>query len=178
LIDDLLLLARADAGADELVSESFELWESIRSVCNEARVLAEASNIELNVETTTEVCVKADARALHRLLLILLDNAIKYTPQGGSVRISASANAGWAQVTVQDTGTGIAAEDLPHIFERFYRASKDRSRSNGGAGLGLAIALWIAAKHGGTITAESILGSGSTFVLSLPASSELLQKRQ
>ncbi len=179
LIDDLLLLARADAGAQELVSESFDLGESIRSVCTEAHVLAEARNIELIVETVaTEVCVKADARAIHRLLLILLDNAIKYTPHGGSVRISASADTDWARVTVQDTGTGIAEEDLPHIFERFYRASKDRSRSSGGSGLGLAIAQWIAAKHGGAITAESVPGSGSIFILRVPVSSEFIQNQR
>ena len=145
LIDDLLLLARADAGADELVSESFDLGESIRSVCIEARVLAEARNIELSAKAATGLYVKADARAIHRLLLILLYNAIKYTPHGGSVRISSRVETGWAHVTVQDTGTGIAEGDLPHIFECFYRASKDRSRINGGAGLGLAIAQWIAA---------------------------------
>ena len=178
LIDDLLLLARADAGADELVSEWFDLGESIRSVCTEARVLAEARNIELIAKAATGLYVKADARAIHRLLLILLDNAIKYTPHGGSVRISSRVETGWARVTVQDTGTGIAEEDLPHIFERFYRASKDRSRINGGSGLGLAIAQWIAAKHGGSIAAESVPGSGSTFILRLPVSSEFIQNQR
>ncbi len=178
LIEDLLLLARADAGADEWASEPFDLRQAIRNVCVEARVLADAGNIKLMAETSAEALVEADARAIHRLLLILLDNAIKHTGQGGSVRVSARVDGGWALAAVQDTGTGIAAQDLPHIFERFYRASKDRSRSNGGAGLGLAIAQWIAGQHGGMITAESVPGSGSTFILRLPISSGFSQNRR
>jgi signal transduction histidine kinase len=129
------------------------------------------------VEPLAEAVVNGDGQALHRLLLVLLDNAIKYTPPGGSVRVSMAVEDSQATVTVRDTGIGIAAEDLPHIFERFYRSSKDRSRRTGGAGLGLAIAHWIAGRHGGAITVESVLGFGSTFVLRLPVSSALIQNR-
>jgi signal transduction histidine kinase len=111
--------------------------------------------------------VRGDADALRRAICILLDNAIKFTPAGGEVRIAAHGQ-GDALVTVSDTGAGIAADDLPFIFERFYRASKDRSRSNGGAGLGLSIARWIITKHGGEIRVTSALGKGSTFSVFLP----------
>ncbi|MCX6602239.1 MAG: heavy metal sensor histidine kinase [Acidobacteria bacterium] len=178
LIDDLLLLARADAGKEEFAGEPLDLRESVRSVCAKVRVLAEARGIGLEEETSAEVRVQADGRAVHRVLLILLENAIQYTAEGGSIKVAATMEAGWARVTVRDTGVGIAAEDLPHIFERFYRASKDRSRRGGGVGLGLAIAEWIAARHGGTITVESVWGVGSTFILSLPVFSEFIQNQR
>jgi len=105
------------------------------------------------------------------LLLILLDNAIKYTPPGGSVTVglrieSRSGSAGVARISVVDTGIGIARADLPHVFERFYRA--DRARQTGGTGLGLAIGKWISEAHGGSITVESETGSGSIFTITLP----------
>ena len=168
LIEDLLLLARADAAADEIVYEPVDLAEAVRDACAEARVLAEAAKLDLSLETSAEAVVAGDSHALHRLLLALLDNAIKYTPPGGSVRVSMRVEASHALVMVNDTGIGITAEDLPHIFERFYRASKARSRRNGGAGLGLSIAQWIASRHGGAITVESTVGRGSTFFLKLP----------
>jgi heavy metal sensor kinase len=177
LIEDLLLLARADAGADDIVWEPVDLEEAVRDACGEARVLAAARSTDLVVEPLAEAVVNGDGQALHRLLLVLLDNAIKYTPPGGSVRVSMTVEDSQATVTVRDTGIGIAAEDLPHIFERFYRSSKDRSRRTGGAGLGLAIAQWIAGRHGGAIIVESVLGFGSTFVLRLPISSALIQNR-
>lgn len=176
LIEDLLLLARADAGADALAREPVDLAEAVRDACAEARVLADAKGISLELEAIDEPEVIGDSDALRRSLLILLDNAIHYTPKGGHVRVTVAAEAGHAVLSVRDTGIGIGPEDLPHVFERFYRASKDRSRQNGGAGLGLSIAHWIAARHGGTITAESSTGAGSTFVLRIPVSSSLTQK--
>ena len=177
MIDDLLLLARADAAADEIVHEPVNLAESVRDACADARVLAKVAKIDLSLESSAETIVNGDSSALHRLLLVLLDNAIKYTPPRGSVRVSLRVDDSEAVVTVSDTGIGISAEDLPHIFERFYRASKDRSRRNGGAGLGLSIAQWIASRHGGAIAVESTVGRGSKFLLRLPISSSLIQNR-
>ena len=119
-----------------------------------------------------EADVLGDADALRQLLLLLVDNAIKYTPAGGSITLGLNAEDDrtrglTARISVVDTGVGIPAADLPHIFERFYRA--DRARQSGGTGLGLAIGKWIAEAHGGTITVESSPGNGSIFTVTLPA---------
>ena len=105
---------------------------------------------------------------LHRALLILIDNAAKYTPQGGSVKVRLEAHSKYAVASVSDTGMGIAKEDVAHIFDRFWRADKARSREHGGAGLGLSIAKWIVKMHGGSIDVESELGKGSVFHLRIP----------
>ena len=169
LIEDLMLLARVDAGADGIVFEPMDLADLVRESCAEAKVLAEAASVGLIADEFSECRIQGDDHALRRLMLILLDNAVKYTPPGGSVTVSVSVEAQAAVVEVRDTGIGIAAEDLPHVFERFYRAAKDRSRTTGGAGLGLSIAHWIAVRHGGEIRAESTLGAGSVFRVRLPA---------
>jgi two-component system sensor histidine kinase BaeS len=105
------------------------------------------------------------------LLLILLDNAIRHTLPGGEITVSADQTPTTIRISVTDTGEGIAADDLPHVFERFYRAGRSRDRATGGTGLGLAIAQSIARLHGGEITAKSKLGIGSTFTVSLPRGS-------
>jgi signal transduction histidine kinase len=115
------------------------------------------------------VCVRADAIAIDRLLLILLDNAIKYTPEGGFCEIELLAAADEIQILIGDSGIGISEHELSLIFERSYRTDSARSRETGGAGLGLAIARWIVEMHGGTITAESQVGTGSLFRVRLPA---------
>ncbi|MBI3679472.1 MAG: two-component sensor histidine kinase, partial [Acidobacteria bacterium] len=114
--------------------------------------------------------VEADFQALRRLFLTLIDNAVKYTPAGGEVAVCLRTLDGFAVVEVQDSGIGISAEDLPHIFERFYRADKARSRAAGGAGLGLSIARWIARAHQGDIQVESAPDRGSNFRVRLPLS--------
>ncbi len=167
LIGDLLTLARSDAGQAELEFQLVDLAEIARAAVDEMRVISEAKELRMSVAAQTPCFVRGDADALRRAICILLDNAIKFTPAGGEVRIAAHGQ-GDALVTVSDTGAGIAADDLPFIFERFYRASKDRSRSNGGAGLGLSIARWIITKHGGEIRVTSALGKGSTFSVVLP----------
>jgi signal transduction histidine kinase len=112
--------------------------------------------------------VKGDRAKLRQLLLNILDNAIRYTPRGGEISVSVQAEGEMAVVSISDTGIGIPSEDLPHIFERFYRVDRARSRSEGGSGLGLAIAKHIAEIHGGRIEIESELGTGSTFRVYLP----------
>jgi len=144
-----------------------------QSACEDLRVLAEMAGITLIVNISQECTVLGDCRALRRLILILLDNAIKYSHRGGEVRLRVRLSAECAHpatiIEVRDHGAGIEPEHLPHIFDRFYRASKDRSRKIDEVGLGLSIAKVIACRHGGDIEVESIPGSGSIFRVLLPA---------
>ncbi|MBN9662210.1 MAG: heavy metal sensor histidine kinase [Acidobacteria bacterium] len=170
LIEDLMALTRADAGAAELLLEPVDLAEVIRDRCAEMQVLASSTAIILSTELPASCMVLGDANMLGRLFLILLDNAIRYTPASGLITVSLQSNpaAKTAVAVVRDTGIGITPEDLPHVFERFYRAAKDRSRETGGAGLGLAIAQWIARRHGGDLAVDSTVGVGSAFSLTCP----------
>jgi len=175
LIEQLMLLARADAAA-ELPSRSPVALPDIAAAAEaEAQVLAQAAGIRLHSDCASPLTALGDAPALRRLLLILLDNAVKYSPPGGQVwmRLERLDDHGSpaARFEVRDQGCGIAPEHLPHVFERFYRAAADRSRDAGGAGLGLAIAQAIARQHRGDLTIESRLGQGSTVRLVLPISS-------
>jgi heavy metal sensor kinase len=170
LVDSLLLLARADSGMDGLQFAPVDLCDLAHDACEQARTLAGPKQIDVHSEIPeSPIELSADEHALRRVLLILLDNAVKYTSPGGTVQLQAGIRDGDAFVTVTDSGIGITAEDLPHIFDRFWRADKVRSREMGGAGLGLSIARWITERHGGTITARSEVGSGSTFELCIAA---------
>jgi signal transduction histidine kinase len=165
LVADLLALARADAGVrlrQEMVDLDAVALEAFRSV----RALAHGQ--ELALDTLEPVQVIGDADRLKQLLLIVLDNALKYTPSGGHVTMGLRQCAGGGEITVRDTGVGIAAADLPRVFERFYRADLPHSRDAGGTGLGLPIARWIAEQHHGTIHIDSTPGQGTTVTVSLP----------
>lgn len=166
LISDLLLLARADAG-QRMEMGKVALDELVRDVHRQME--PQAGSVALQLGPVRRTTVKGNADWLKQLLLILVDNALKYTPRGGSVWISLDRSGDGAVLTVRDTGMGISPEDLPHVFERFYRADKARAREEGGAGLGLAIAKWIAEEHHGDLTVESELGRGTTFSLRLRA---------
>jgi heavy metal sensor kinase len=168
LIDDLLLLARADARTDRTLMERMDLSEVVRDACEEGRILADAAGVRFTSTIPSACATVGDPQALGRLFLILLDNAAKYTPAGGAVSVTMSVRDAIATIEIRDSGVGIAAHDLPHIFERFYRVAADRSRTTGGAGLGLAIAEWIATCHDGRILVESGLGAGSVFRVALP----------
>jgi heavy metal sensor kinase len=168
LIDDLLLLARADADADRPVMEPMDFAETVRETCDEGRILADASGVRFTADLPPACSAIGEPQALRRLFLILVDNAVKYTPAGGAVRVGMTVEGGRATIEVRDTGVGIAPADVPRIFERFYRVASDRSRQTGGVGLGLAIAHWIATCHGGTIVVESQPGAGSAFRVTLP----------
>jgi len=169
LIENLLTLARADAGAESLVFERVDLLTQARKAAEEARILATAKGIQISLGSSTgPFWVSADERALQRLFLIVLENALKYTPDGGVINIQLASAHGSATAEIRDSGIGISEEDLPHIFERFYRADQARSREPGGSGLGLAIALWIVEKHGGKIEVHSTQGNGSVFRLHFP----------
>ncbi|HVY66969.1 MAG TPA: heavy metal sensor histidine kinase [Gammaproteobacteria bacterium] len=169
LVENLLLIAKADSGAAELNKRSVDLVAAVREACTEAEVLARVKGLALTAELPdASLRVHGDRDALRRLFLILLDNAVKYTPAGGSLSVALRAQDGVVVGTVRDTGVGIPSEHLPHVFDRFYRVDRARSRIDGGAGLGLAIGRWIAEAHGGRILVESEAARGSSFHVHLP----------
>jgi len=169
LLENLLTLARADAGAAGLEMLPLDLNAHLRRAQEQGAVLAAGKSLSITLRTPDmPVWIRADEIAIHRLLLILIDNAVKYTPPGGHCEIALSQNRDHAHIAVKDSGIGIPESDLDFIFERFRRADRARSRETPGAGLGLAIARWITQMHGGTITAESTLGMGSVFHIHLP----------
>jgi signal transduction histidine kinase len=169
LIGDLLTLARADAGLGVAEQKPLELGAIAAEAVRHMDMLAETRGIRLRFEPATRpVMVCGDRSAMQRVFCILLDNAIKYTPPGGDVAVHV--NMEWANVVaeVRDQGVGIGPEDVPRIFERFYRADRARTRDSGGAGLGLSIARWIVQTHGGEIRVTSKPGEGSIFRVELP----------
>lgn len=175
LLESLLTLARADAGAAGLEMHPLDLNVFVRKAQEQAAVLAADKSLRLTLRTPeAPVWVRADAIAIHRLLLILLDNAVKYTPAGGQCELALTQTAELAHIAVTDTGIGISEGELESIFERFRRADQARSRETPGAGLGLAIARWITQMHGGMITAESKVGCGSVFRVQLPTAESVL----
>ncbi len=165
LVSDLLILARADEGF-KIQQEPVELDTILLDIYRQARVMAGGVKICLGNED--QALVTGDPDRLKQVLLNLVDNAIKYTPSGGEVTLSLERDADWVRVSVADTGIGIPAQDLPKIFDRFYRVDKARSREKGGSGLGLAIGKWIVEAHGGRIEVQSELGKGTTFTVWLP----------
>src|SRR5439155_2048087 len=167
LVGDLLLLAQADSGRLPLVETTVELGTLAWEVFKQAQVLAQ--EVELKLGVIEAVHVRGDEDRLKQLLLNLVTNAIKYTPAGGKVTIDVLNKDEVATIRVTDTGIGIPKEDLEHVFDRFYRVDKARSRQMGGTGLGLSIARWIAEAHGGKLWAESQIGQGSTFIVQLPS---------
>lgn len=170
LIENLLTLARADAGATDLRFTAIDLLPHVEKVVSEAAILAAEKSVAVQMKLGDRpVRVSADSAAIDRLLLILVENAVKYTPSGGMVEVSLLNGGRTACIEVRDNGIGIPEKDLPHIFERFYRADRARSRDPGGSGLGLAIAHWIVDMHGGAIEARSVVGCGSQFRISLPS---------
>lgn len=173
LVRDLLLLAQSDAGTLPMARQPVELDTLLLEVYREAQVLA--GGVHLTIGEIDQAVVLGDRDRLKQLLLNLVSNGLKFTPDGGRVTLGlARAASGWARVVITDTGAGIPADELPHIFDRFYRVDKARARAQGGAGLGLAIAQRIAHMHGGRIEASSdgTNGKGSTFCVWLPLAPE------
>jgi signal transduction histidine kinase len=174
LVESLLTLARADEGRFDVHREPVELQPLVQEVYETALILGEAQGVTVNLPFTADVTVMADRTRLRQLFLNLVTNAIKYTPAGGKVELGLGRHPDNVTFAVRDTGIGISAADFPHIFERFWRADRVRSRMSerGGFGLGLAISQWIAQAHGGTLTASSRLGRGSLFTVTLPLGSD------
>lgn len=170
IIEYLLDLSRLEEGELPLNIQEVDLTEFLHDLVQQVKLLAEKKRVGLTFEGNTPVCVIGDRLRLRQIFLNLLDNAVKYTPAGGEVRLSLEAAAGDAKVSVMDTGPGIPAEDLPYIFDRFYRVDKARNRAHGGSGLGLSLVKSIAEAHGGRIEVTSEPGRGSAFTVYLPLS--------
>lgn len=168
LIGQLLTLARAESGEIRIARARVDLAGCAVSIVEQLEPVAEARQIALSCESVDEVTVIGDAGWLERLLLILLDNAIKFTPERGRVSLSVARDGSTARLDVRDSGPGIPPQAIPHLFERFYRADPARSRESDGAGLGLALAKWIADSHRAVIDVKSRPGEGSTFTVRLP----------
>jgi signal transduction histidine kinase len=200
LVDDLLLLSRADAGALRWEKQAVEMDRLVEEVAKEGEILGRGKQVQVKIQGLEPLVIRGDGQRLKQLLRNLVDNGVKYTPPGGSVSLSLRQVAGqsgaprgypaigqsgdspnrqiaqlpncpaveWLEISVSDTGVGIAPEAMPRVFERFYRVDPARSRETGGAGLGLCIAKTIAEAHGGSIGVESTPGSGSTFTVRLP----------
>ena len=168
LVEGLLLLARADAGVLRLDLRPVELKELLQEIYEQMKVVADDHSVSLQTASMEPVSIQGDRENLRRLLLNLVDNAIKYTAEAGSVTLSVQAEGEWAAVRIFDTGIGLSKDEQDRIFTRFYRAVEARSQGEGGAGLGLCIAESIAEAHGGRIQVESTPGQGSTFTVFLP----------
>jgi signal transduction histidine kinase len=168
LVDKLLFLARSDIGKEQLNLEAVNLKKLLADLASEIGPLCQEKGLECKLGPLENLVVTGDKVELTQLFFNLLDNAIRYTPSGGIVSVSVEIKGNTAVVAIKDSGIGILKEHIPHIFERFYRVDKARSRAEGGAGLGLSICQHIAKVHGGRIEVESQVGQGSTFSVFLP----------
>jgi two-component system phosphate regulon sensor histidine kinase PhoR len=169
LVNDLLDLSKIESGKFTLNIEPLSLKPLVENVLSGLQKNADQKEIDVSVHIDDSLSkVKADDSRIAQVLLNLIDNAIKYTPEGGAVRIEAIEKHDCVMVDISDTGIGIPEKDLPRIFERFYRVDKGRSRKMGGTGLGLSIVKHIVQSHGGTVFVESTVGKGSTFSFTIP----------
>lgn len=178
IVESLLTISRLDSGEAQMELTPFDLADLAATTTEQMRLLAVDKNISLRCEAASPIPILGDRSRVKQVVVNLLDNAIKYTPAGGSVKLSVRAENGAARLEVCDNGIGIPSQALPHVFERFYRVDKARSRPMGGVGLGLPIVRSICTAHGGEITVESTEGEGSRFRVALPlaktASKEVL----
>ena len=172
IVESLMAIARLDAGEARVELVHFDLAELTSSTTEQMRLLAEDKNVGLLCEAEQTVRVEGDRARLKQVIVNLVDNAIKYTHSGGLVGVKVFTSNGHAVIEVNDNGVGIPPEAAPHIFERFYRVDKARSRQMGGAGLGLSITKAIVTAHGGQVRVESVEGKGSRFLIELPVAGE------
>lgn len=170
LIDDILELSAIEAGKVEILARNFLLSPLVDEVWSSMSRKAEKKNISFTNDVAGDVAIFADSRRIEQILTNLFSNAVKFTREGGSISVAYERSNSFHQIRVIDNGEGIAAEQLPRIFERFYRTDTARSRELGGTGLGLAIVKHLSRLHGGEARVESTLGKGSTFIIELPVS--------
>ncbi|HEX3929051.1 MAG TPA: ATP-binding protein [Gemmatimonadales bacterium] len=174
IVEDLLTIARADAGERPIARQAVYLDDIAVDAASAARAMADAKGVALVVDRFEEAPITGDPELLRQLVMIVLDNAVKFTPAGGRVELGVGAADATITLVVRDTGDGITADQLPHIFERFYRGDPARTRTardasgQSGAGLGLAIARWIASAHGAEIAVTSRVGVGTTVTVTFP----------
>ncbi|HYV03174.1 MAG TPA: ATP-binding protein, partial [Blastocatellia bacterium] len=168
IVDSLLSISRLDAGEALMTRERFDLNELVADTADQMRLLAEDKQISLKCTVAGPVEVEGDKGRVKQVVVNLVDNAIKYTGEGGKVEISVSPNNGNAVLEVADSGVGIPSEAIAHVFERFYRVDRARSRQMGGSGLGLSIVKSICTAHQGRVRVESNEGKGSRFTVELP----------
>jgi signal transduction histidine kinase len=171
IIEDLLLLAKSEAGGLPMECKEFSLSDMLQDLYMQGRTLGESKGIEvlLDMNVAEEIRIRGDELRIRQMLLNLIVNGIKYTPAGeGRLAITLSLEGDNVSVAIVDSGIGIPEEHLPHIFDRFYRIDEARNRENGGTGLGLAIVKWIVEAHEGKILVRSNPGEGSTFTVLLP----------
>ncbi len=169
MVSNMLLLSQADSGALPMHLQPLDLAPLIANIVRSGHIMADG-RVEVNSVVSGEAIIQGDSDRLKQVLLNLVDNAIKHTPDGGKVIINAASPDGHnVVISVTDTGIGIPPQDLAHVFERFYRVDKSRSRAQGGAGLGLAIAKSFVEAHGGQIDVQSTMGEGTAFIVTLPA---------
>jgi len=170
LLEDLLTIARLESRHEKLTTRELPLGELLQAVAGDWEGKVRQKNLKLEIDVAPGLpTIVADRLRIEQVVHNLLENAIKYTDSGGRVTLRATAEPGFVKLRVEDTGIGIPPSDLPHIFERFYRADKARTREQGGTGLGLSIVKHIVHLHGGTVAAESKYGKGTTIILRLPA---------
>jgi two-component system phosphate regulon sensor histidine kinase PhoR len=166
ILEDLLILSRAEGKIPE--RNLFSLYDLIQDVVERFQSQAEKASVRLHSEAPSPLSLVANRDQMEQVLVNLIDNAIKYTPSGGKVEVKAETGEGQVVIRVTDTGIGIMSQDLPRLFERFYRVDKARSRQSGGTGLGLSIVKHIVETHGGKVSVESEFGRGSVFSVTLP----------
>lgn len=176
IVDSLLAISRLDSGGAGIESTQVDLGELVASTADQMRLLADERQITITCSSSGRVQVAGDPVRLKQVIVNLLDNAIKYTLPGGEIKTLAFVEGGWAVLEVADTGIGIPEESQAHVFERFYRADKARSRGSGGAGLGLSIVKAICSAHSGAVSLTSREGVGTTLRVALPLNSPIPPK--
>nr|MDP9360329.1 HAMP domain-containing histidine kinase [Acidobacteriota bacterium] len=174
IVQNLFLLARGDAGRYPTSMSRFYLGEVVADCVRGMRSVAQARRVELTCSAPEDMVIVADEELIHRLVLNLVENAVKFTPAGGRVHVAVQAESGICTIRVTDTGVGIPPDDQTRIFERFFRGDRARPQNAGGAGLGLPIARWIAEVHGGELRLEHSDTEGSVFAAVLPVTSRLV----
>jgi two-component system OmpR family sensor kinase len=176
IVDDLLTLSQFDDGAPALVRKPLDFADLVIEVCEQQRNQAKAKGVELELNKTVPIMMQGDSSRLRQMVRNLLDNAIKYTPAGGKVSIELAQSNGNFAFRVSDSGIGIPSSDLPHIFDRFYRVDKARTREEGGSGLGLSIVKRVVESHGGKIKVTSEVGTGTVLTVVMTSSGDHLSE--